>query len=319
MQTIDYVTVGDCLRQLETLKQGRRTILVTDTNVKELYPTIFESCEHIVMESGERAKNINTYQDICRDLLDMGVDRGVLLVGVGGGVVTDMTGFVGATYMRGVSFGFVATTLLAQIDASLGGKNGVDFEGYKNIVGTFVHPEFVLCDPLFLKTLPQKELRAGYGELVKYAMLAGEDILASSDYIARCVEIKMDVVRNDFKEGGRRKLLNLGHTFAHAIEKCTDEYNHGEAVGIGLCVAAEISQKLGFLSVEECKKTIKMVEKYDLPTQIPSSIAVEELLDAVLRDKKRDKSSIDMILLRNIGAPIIHPISFELLFEAFKG
>lgn len=349
MHKIDYVTVGECRDELENLTNDRRTIIVTDTNVKSLYPELFEGKECIVMDAGEGAKNLTTYHNICKSLLEMGADRGALLVGVGGGVVTDMTGFVGSTYMRGISFGFVATTLLAQIDASIGGKNGVDFEGYKNIMGTFCEPEFVLCDPRFLKTLPEKELNAGYGELIKYMLLRGEQIFETPNQenieppttkktttittktttpttkielnehtIAKCVEAKMSVVKADFKEKGARKLLNLGHTIAHAIEKCTTQYNHGEAVSIGLCAEARIAQKLGILAQEEYEKVVGIVKKQNLPTQIPTQIPTKKLLDAIYKDKKRTGDTIDIVLLRNIGNPTIISLSFEALFDAYN-
>lgn len=315
---VGYAYVGlDALSQLDDLTKGRRTIFITDSNVKEIYSYFFESKECIVMPHGEENKNIDTYQSICTELLSIGADRKTFIVGFGGGVVTDMAGFVASTYMRGVGFGFIATTLLAQIDASLGGKNGVDFNGYKNILGAFQEPEFVLCDPKFFETLPKKELTAGYGELVKYAMLRGEYILAKNEYVTRCVEAKMDVVRSDFKESGQRKMLNLGHTFAHAVEKCTREYNHGEAVGIGLSVMAQISQGMGFLQPVDCKRIIEMIKEYGLPTQVPQDISIDDLISAIFKDKKRSGNSIDMVLLRAFGDPFIHSMEFDAVRDAY--
>lgn len=315
---VDYVYVGQgAFSQLEELIKGKRTIFITDSNVSELYSDFFSSKQTIVMPQGEENKNLETYQKICIELLKMGADRKTFIVGFGGGVVTDMAGFVASTYMRGIGFGFVATTLLAQIDAALGGKNGVDFNGYKNILGAFQEPKFVLCDPIFFETLPKKELTAGYGELVKYALLRGEYILAKNEYVTRCVEAKMDVVRSDFKESGQRKMLNLGHTFAHAVEKCTREYNHGEAVGIGLSVMAKISQGLGFLQPSNCKRVIEMIKSYGLPTEVPQDIELNDLISAIFKDKKRSGNSIDMVLLRAFGDPFIHTMEFDAVRDAY--
>lgn len=316
MRTIDYASVGDCLCRLESLRSGRRMILLTDANVSTHYPSIFEGQSTIVMEAGEAAKNFDTYQSICCQLFDLGADRSTLIVGVGGGVVTDMAGFVAATYMRGIACGFVATTLLAQIDASIGGKNGIDVDGYKNIIGTFVEPEFVLCDPLFFGTLPERELRAGYAEVIKYALLGDMSIVDRDDMVARCVEHKLAVVAEDFRDGGRRKLLNLGHTFAHAIEKCNPAYNHGEAVAIGLCIMARISCSLGLLRADEVLTIEELIAAHSLPTR-HLGISDDELLAAVEFDKKRRGDGIEMILLDGLCRPIIRCLSFEALGDAY--
>lgn len=315
--TIDYVTVGDCLPQLQTLRRGRRTIFLTDRNVASHYPALFQNEATIVIEAGEGAKTFDTYQHICKQMFDLGADRATLIVGVGGGVVTDMAGFVGATYMRGISFGFVATTLMAQVDASLGGKNGVDVEGYKNIIGTFSAPEFVLCDPLFFATLPPRELRAGYAEVIKYGLLDDLSILDDEQMVARCAKIKMEIVAADFRDGGRRKLLNLGHTFAHAIEKCSSAYNHGEAVAIGLCIMARISATVGGLAAGDQQRVHTIIERYDLPTICPE-IAPSDLLAAAKLDKKRTGDGVEMILLRGFGDPYVHLLSFSALGDAFN-
>lgn len=316
VRTINYTRVGDCLWMLESLRASRRMVLLTDRNVYTHYRSLFDGQQTIVMEAGESAKTFQTYGQICRQLFELGADRTTLLVGVGGGVVTDMAGFVGATYMRGIAFGFVATTLMAQVDASLGGKNGVDMDGYKNIVGTFAEPEFVLCDPLFFSTLPERERAAGYAEVIKYALLDGLSLLDDRDVVARCVQIKLAIVDEDFREGGRRKLLNLGHTFAHGIEKCTTRYNHGEAVAIGLCIMARISNALGHLSKGEVQTIHSVVEHHGLPT-MHEGVDAEELLSAAKLDKKRAADGLDMVLLRAIGDPIVSRLSFDALTDAY--
>ncbi len=300
---MSYVVYGKWQDELSRLRGSRRTIFLTDKTVRECHSEIFEGEDTIVFDGGEENKTLATYQSICQELLEKGADRSTLLVGVGGGVVTDMAGYVGATYMRGIAFGFVSTTLLGQVDASIGGKNGVNLDGYKNIVGTFTLPEFVVIDSSLLSTLSEDEMRSGFGEVVKYALLDGEELLDDKDYIKKCVDIKLRIVETDFREGAGRKLLNLGHTFGHALEKCSRKYSHGEAVGYGMAEAARISNELGFLSEEKLQRIIALIEKYSLPTTV--EIPREELLCAIKKDKKVRDNVLEMILLRDLGSPFI--------------
>ena len=206
-------------------------------------------------------------QNIYARLMEIGADRSTLLVGIGGGIVTDITGFVATTYMRGMDFGFVATTLLAQVDASVGGKNGVNILNYKNMVGTFAQPSFVISDVAFLRTLPHRELHAGMGEVVKMAIIGDEELfnfieenISASCYtnidtmqriVLDSIRLKADIVDRDECEKGIRRVLNLGHTIAHAIEKCTHKLNHGEAVAVGISKISHISNAMGILSNED--------------------------------------------------------------------
>jgi 3-dehydroquinate synthase len=236
--------------------------------------------------------------------------------------VTDITGFVASTYMRGVAgFGFVATSLLAQVDASVGGKNGVNLDGFKNMVGTFNQPDFVLCDQGMLDTLPERELRAGLAEIIKSgligdaelfgwfegvdsfdAFLSNRELLHRS--IVRSVELKARIVGQDEREMGERKLLNLGHTFGHAIEKILPgRYLHGEAVAIGLCMAARISNRLGLLSAVDVERVTAVVEAMGLPSAFlaVNEVSVEALLSAAASDKKHEADEIDFVLLAQPG------------------
>jgi 3-dehydroquinate synthase len=206
---------------------------------------------------------LETVTTIFNQLVDMEVDRSTLILGIGGGIVCDIAGFVASTYMRGTPFGFVSTTLLSQVDASVGGKNGVNFGGYKNMVGVFNQPEFVVCDMMLLKTLPFREIQCGFAEIIKHGAIADHRMLdfienhrdAALDLesrivehlVYRSVEIKAGVVTRDEREKGERRKLNFGHTFGHAIEKLTG-IPHGEAVGIGMVMAAALSVKKGLLS-----------------------------------------------------------------------
>lgn len=324
------VVIGEALARLEGLLEGKRPVVITDSNLAEAYPELIGRYPHVVIGLGETHKTIDTVAQIYRELLALGVDRGSYLVGIGGGIVTDITGFVASTYMRGVSgFGFVATSLLAQVDASVGGKNGVNLDGYKNIVGVFNQPDFVLCDQGMFRTLPVRELRAGLAEVIKCGLIRDralfemfenhtfESFTGNPELLHRAVvasvELKAAVVTADEKEHGERKLLNLGHTLAHAVEKCTGRYLHGEAVGIGLCVAAKVSHKLGLLSAGDRDRVIAVVGAMGLPTEVDPQTGArpEQLLAAVASDKKREAAHIDYVLMEGLGRAVRRRMSLD--------
>ncbi|MEG0163377.1 MAG: 3-dehydroquinate synthase [Mucinivorans sp.] len=306
------ILVGQAKKLLKEQTGDRHVVVITDSNIYGIYSSLIDSYEHIVIAPGEENKTLRTVEIIHRQLLALHADRSTMIVGVGGGIVTDVTGFVASTYMRGVDFGFVATTLLAQVDAAIGGKNGVNLDGYKNIVGTFTLPQFVIADPEFLKTLPADQMQAAMGEVIKYGLMADPEMLEISDItelVRRSMAIKQRIVESDFREGGERKLLNLGHTYAHAIEKATAGlYNHGQAVAIGLTIAAKMSVDLGFLTQPEYEKIVGYITRAGLPTSCPQ-VPIERLTELVASDKKCRNGKLDMILLRAIGQPFIHTIT----------
>ena len=239
--------------------------------------------------------------------------------------MTDIAGFVASTYMRGLPFGFVASTLLAQVDASVGGKNGVNFEGYKNMVGTFNQPDFVLCDLSLLQTLPEREFRAGLAEIVKAGLIADPglfelfewhtlqefrtDRALLLDAVTRAVHVKADIVARDEQEHGDRRKLNLGHTFAHAVEKSSREFLHGEAVAIGLVMIAALSEQNGMLSPADAARIRTVVEKMGLP--LASGIELPRLLQALKLDKKKESKSVNFVLMNGVGDCLIRPFSFD--------
>ena len=239
---------------------------------------------------GEQHKSLETIGELCRGFVRMGLTRHDVVIGVGGGMVTDVAGFAAASYHRGVPVVHVATTLLGMIDAAIGGKTGVNLPEGKNLVGAFWQPSGVVCDLDALETLPTRELRCGYGEMAKYHFLSGDDLLAMdvTERIARCVEIKADVVAADEREGGRRAILNYGHTLAHAIEIATEHrYAHGEAVAIGLIFAAHLANVLDRIPVERVDQHFAVVgEEYGLGVDLPSGLDPMLLLDLMRRDKK---------------------------------
>lgn len=247
--------------------------------------------EHRVFEmpDGEAAKSMATVESLCRQFAQWGLTRADAVVAVGGGIVTDTAGFAAACYHRGVPVVHVATTLLAQIDAAVGGKTGVNLPEGKNLVGAYWQPAAVLCDTGVLATLPPRELRSGMGELAKYHFLGGGDLdaLPLDEKVAACVAIKAAVVVADEREGGRRATLNYGHTLAHAVETAGHhDLRHGEAVAIGLVFAAELAHRLGRIDDSRVAEHRRVVGAYDLPATLPVGLRSDELITLMGRDKK---------------------------------
>lgn len=240
---------------------------------------------------GEEAKTMATVEDLCRRWSRAGLTRGDVVIGVGGGVVTDVAGFAAAVYHRGVAVVHVATTLLGMVDAAIGGKTGVNLPEGKNLVGAFWQPSGVVCDLDALATLPGRELRSGHGELAKYHFLAGDDVdldaMDLEERVAAAVRIKADVVAADEREGGKRAILNYGHTLAHALETAgRHELRHGEAVAIGLVYAALLARRLGRIDDARVAAHRAVVAGYDLPLAPPPGADPAELLALMARDKK---------------------------------
>jgi 3-dehydroquinate synthase len=326
------ILIGERLENLQRHIPVAKPIIITDVNVGKLYPLDSVAAEVITIGTGEKIKSLETVQEIYAQLLSIQADRSSFIVGVGGGIVCDIAGFVASTYLRGVRFGFVATTLLAQVDASVGGKNGVNFQGYKNMVGLFHQPEFVICDPEFLKTLPQKEIACGLAEIVKHGAIADADLFAYleqhyTDILAldsqaieklvlASVNIKSSVVSHDETEKGERRKLNFGHTFGHAIEKVAG-ISHGEAVSRGMAIAAALSVKKGVLTADEDKRLRALLNNLKLPTHVgPETKAV---VKAIAKDKKREGNWIHFVLLNGIGSAIVEKITLEELEGAIHG
>jgi len=267
---------------------ARRVAIVTQDGVGvEVDP----GREHRVFTigHGEAAKSLATVEQLCRDFAQWGLTRADAVVAVGGGLVTDVGGFAAAVYHRGIPVIHVATTLLGQIDAAIGGKTGVNLPEGKNLVGAFWQPSAVLCDTAVLSTLPPREHRSGLGELAKYHFLGGGDLdsLPIDERVAACVRIKADVVGSDEREGGRRAILNYGHTLAHALETSGQyDLRHGEAVAIGLVFAAELARTLGRVDDAAVREHRRVVGAYDLPTSLPAGSSAPELVDIMGRDKK---------------------------------
>lgn len=319
------VYVGRTEELLAQLLPQKRVIVISDTNIDRTHHDLIAPYEYILIGLGEQAKSLITLDEIYRRLIELGADRSTFILGIGGGIVTDIAGFVASTYMRGVSFGFITTTLLGSVDASVGGKNGVNIGGFKNMVGSFSQPEFVICDVALLRTLPDREFRAGLAEVIKTAILGDselfnvleqssfeslrEDDSRLEDVILRSIRVKASVVAEDEREGGRRRILNLGHTIAHAIEKCTSKFSHGEAVAIGLHHITRVALSQGLISANDAERIIALIERYGFDTTLP--ITHKQLLDAIKADKKRSGNTLHLILPTAVGAVEDKVMSFD--------
>ena len=298
--------------QLHKLVSIDQTVLLTDENIFAKHKKRFKGWKTIVIKASESHKNQTTVDEIIQQLIEIGADRTTTLVGIGGGVITDITGYVAGIFLRGISFGFVPTSILAMVDASVGGKNGIDVGLYKNMVGLIRQPSFILFDYSFLKTLPKEEWVNGFAEIIKHAairdaamfkILEGsrlstfqKDSNAVARLIKRNVLIKTKVVIKDEFESGERRLLNFGHTLGHAIENLY-QIPHGHAISIGMGLAATLSEKLtGF---KEKERLINLLKLYGLPPQF--DFDKEKAFDILLKDKKKAGKQISFVLLRKIG------------------
>ncbi len=315
------VMVGESLSNLGRYLPIEKTVIITDKNVWDHHGKDFPPCRVIKIEPGEKTKNLDTVRDIYERLLEFEAGRSSFIAGIGGGVVCDIAGFAASTFLRGIRFGFVSSTLLSQVDASVGGKNGVNLGGYKNIVGVFSQPEFVICDLNLLSTLSQRELLNGFAEIIKHAAIYDVTLFRFLEenckkalalerntiekLVYDSVKIKAAVVSRDEKEKGERRKLNFGHTFGHAFEK-TLGILHGEAVSAGMVAACKISVNKGFLKDEELERIKRLIELYGLPVELPCDRV--EVFDAIKKDKKRDDASLHFVLLSGIGSAVVKEI-----------
>ena len=268
---------------------------------------------------GEQHKSLATVGELCRGLARNGFTRDDVVIAVGGGMVTDVAGFVAASYHRGMPVVHVATTLLGMIDAAIGGKTGVNLPEGKNLVGAFWQPHGVICDLDALGTLSQREVRCGYGEMAKYHFLTGDDLLSMSmtDRVARCVEIKAEIVASDEREGGRRALLNYGHTLAHALEIATEHrLAHGEAVAVGLVFAAHLAEVLGRIDPDRVADHMSVVaSEYGLDTNLPAGLEPRRLIELMRHDKKAI-DGLTFVLDGPDGVEVVHDVSETAVVEA---
>lgn len=308
--------------QLKELVDQKNTVVLTDENVFDAHKAKFKNWNTIVLKAGEQYKLQQTADAVIDQLIDMQADRKTILVGVGGGVVTDLAGYIASVYMRGVRFGFVPTTVLGIVDASIGGKNGVDVGVYKNMVGTIRQPAFILHDYSLLSTLPDAEWRNGFAEIIKHACIRDAamfrelgsnslDIYRRKKAMAATLfrknaALKAKLVQQDEFEQGERKLLNFGHTLGHALEN-QYELSHGQAVSIGMAYACRISEELtGFRSADQ---VTALIERYGLPAF--AAFNLKKVMGVLQMDKKKEQKTINYILLEKVGKAVIHPLELD--------
>lgn len=304
---------------------SKRFCIITDENVGKIYLDKLSAIlaeeelefDSFVFPAGESHKTMDTVEEIMEFLAERHYTRNDMLIALGGGIVGDVTGFAAAVYQRGIEFIQIPTTVLAAVDSSVGGKTGVNLGGLKNQVGAFWQPSLVICDPESFETLPAVEYSSGMAEVVKYAAIC-DPLLAAmiekgadiSDIIFRCVSIKRDIVQRDERDTGERQLLNLGHTFGHAIEKVTcNAYTHGQAVAIGTVMAFKAAQKLGLCPFEDVERVSDLMASFDLP--IRCDLSSDDLLSAMLNDKKRLGGEITLVLPRALGDCVLYSIKTE--------
>ncbi|MBC7826923.1 MAG: 3-dehydroquinate synthase [Chitinophagaceae bacterium] len=311
---------------LEKLVNKDTCILITDENIFEAHKKKFDGWNAIVLNPGEEYKTQSTVDEVIEQLISFEADRKTFLVGVGGGVVTDLTGYIAAVYMRGLPFGFIPTSVLAMVDAAVGGKNGIDVGLYKNIVGTVRQPEFLLYDFSFLRSLPQSEWINGFAEIIKHGCIKDaklfkllesmkikdfqKDLKSLGALIQKNVQIKASVVQEDEFEKGERRLLNFGHTLGHAIENIY-ELSHGQAISIGMTAASRISEQLnGF---KESERVMSLLDRYGLPTR--AEFDKKKAMEVLKMDKKKVSNAMNYVLLEKIGKGTVLEIPLQKLEE----
>jgi len=326
--SVDYFFDAS-ISQLQEIVPVDNAIIITDEHVYGYHQSKFKAFKTIVLPPGEKHKNQSTVDYLINKLIALQADRKTTLVGVGGGVITDITGYVASIYMRGIAFGFVPTTLLAMVDASIGGKNGIDVGVYKNMVGVIKQPKFLLYDVSLLQTLADAEWSNGFAEIIKHACIKDAKMFKlllehnltsfkeNKSLLAEIVErnslLKTKVVQKDEFEKGDRKLLNFGHTLGHALENQYQLF-HGQAVAIGMVYAALISNQL--LGFKHTNKLKKMIESYGLPTSI--EFDKEKVFNILKMDKKREKETMNYILLEKIGKGVVKQIPIAEIEQIIK-
>jgi 3-dehydroquinate synthase len=314
---------------LEKLTDKENTVIITDENLSGLHSRKLIGWKKIIVKAGEGSKTQTTVDSIIGQLIQLDADRKTFLVGLGGGVITDLTGYTASIYMRGLRFAFIPTSLLSMVDAAIGGKNGIDVGVYKNLVGLIKQPDFLLYDLSFLKTLPKDEWVNGFAEIIKHAAIKDNRLFgeleknkisfyqknktALSKLIRRNVMIKTGIVQRDEFETGERRLLNFGHTLGHAIENFY-ELSHGQSVAIGMVAASLLSEQ--FSQFKDTARIVDTLHKYGLPST--TEINAKKVFDVLKMDKKKERKTMNYILLRKIGQGIVKPIAIDQLEELIR-
>ena len=340
-------SLGELGNKLKQLNLGKKVLVVSnpeifghygDTCLQSLKAAGFDTYIHLI-PPGEEHKHLQSIQKVYDTALINHIERSSTLVALGGGVIGDMTGFAAATWLRGVNFVQVPTSLLAIVDASVGGKTGVNHPQGKNLIGAFYQPKLVSIDPIVLKTLPAREFRAGMAEVIKYGVIWDADLFSKLEHygglddpnqiseelletiITRSCQAKADVVSQDEKESGIRAILNYGHTIGHAVESLTNykKFVHGEAVALGMVAAGKIALEMGLWTRAEAERQDNLIAKAGLPTELPAELAIEGILETIKSDKKVKAGKVRFILPTAIGKVIISDqVTSEVIAKALR-
>lgn len=313
----------------EIVGNGKHVIISSENIIKN-YPALFANNDHIIISDSEDNKTLQTIEEIISQLIKFGVDRNSYIIGIGGGIICDITGFVANIYMRGTKFGLIPTTLLSQIDAAIGGKNGVNFNGLKNFIGSFASPDFIIIDSSFIRTLPEIQYKSGLGEAIKYALIGNNEIMnmlscnakeillrdhtVVSNLVDKSIDSKISIAEKDPEDKGIRHILNFGHTIGHSIE-IIDGIPHGLAVIKGINAATDVSTRLGLLDDNNAARIKNLLVEYGY--DIAYSIN-DEHIKALSNDKKKGGNSIKMVLLQDIGNPIIKEMTIPSIIDLIR-
>ena len=332
---IEKGLLKDCGKYVRVVSKAKKIAIITETNVAPLYLDTVKNCienegfevVNYIFPAGESSKTTETIVNIVEFLAENGLTREDMVVALGGGVCGDMAGFAAAIYLRGIKFVQIPTTLLSQVDSSVGGKTGVDLPQGKNLCGAFHQPALVLIDPDVLETLSPHFFSDGMGEVIKYGCIKSKVLFERietenvkdfiEDLIYDCVNIKRGVVERDEKEAGERALLNFGHTAGHAIEKLHNftDISHGEAVGVGMVMISEAGERVGLTEQGTADRIRKVLEKYNMKTEVENSVT--DIIGAMYHDKKRTGSGIKFIMLHSLGDSFINPVENDKVKELF--
>lgn len=329
--SLSAILVGARWEAVTKLLPASDVIILTDDNLNELYGKRFPSYPVLRIKPGEESKRLSVIEKLSAELLKRGIDRTGFILAIGGGVVCDIAGFLASVYLRGIRCGYISTSMLSQVDASIGGKTGVNLGSVKNVIGTFRQPEFVICDTTMLRSLPEEEYMSGLAELIKTGLIGEKNIIEIlennyagimkrdrellTDLVSRSVKFKASVVAKDEKEGGLRRILNFGHTFGHAIE-LTQSVRHGFAVAAGMELAAGFSLKRGYITRKIFEKTIGLLRQYNFNGEFTTS--ARKVRELMVHDKKKTGDRINFVFLRGIGRAEVRSVPVDELAEFYR-
>jgi len=329
--SVSAILVGGRWEAVSKLLPEQGVVIITDNNLFKQYGERFPDFPILKIKPGEESKQMAVIEKLAGELMKVGIDRSGFILAVGGGVVCDIAGFLSSVYMRGIKCGYVSTSLLSQVDASTGGKTGVNLRQIKNVIGTFRQPDFVICDTTMLRSLPEDEYRSGLSELIKTGLIGDRTIIETleenypaiirrdrellADLVYRSVKFKASVVAADEKERGLRRILNFGHTFGHAVE-LHQGIKHGFAVAAGMELATLFSLSRGFIKKNDCERVIGLLRKYNLTGEL--KMPVRTIREFILHDKKKAGNDIHFVFLKGIGKAAVSKLSIKEIIDFYQ-